>query len=232
MEQLTLDLGVQPGSSLANYWAGPNQAAVAHISEWLGSGGSAEVARRAPVPAPIYLWGEHGSGKTHLLESVRATLAERGAAVGWLDPAVGEPPSFDERWTALLLDDVQRFNAMQQHAAFNWFINAQTHRCAVLAAGALPAADLPVREDLRTRLGWGLVFQLRVLDEPERRAVLRRRAYERGVMLNDEVLDFMLTRFSRDLASLVELLDALDRFSLRTQRAVTVPLLKSMLEST
>jgi DnaA family protein len=89
---------------------------------------------------------------------------------------------------------------------------------------------LSLRDDLRTRLGWGHVFALQVLQEPERRAVLRQAADARGVFLSDEVMDFMLNRFSRDLASLMQLLDALDVYALQTQRAITIPLLKSMLE--
>jgi DnaA family protein len=140
------------------------------------------------------------------------------------------PPEFDERWAVVLLDDVQRYNAVQQHAAFNWFVNAQTHQRGLLAAGLLPPADLKLREDLRTRLGWGHVFHLQVLDEPARRAVLRQEADARGVFLGDEVMDFMLTRFSRDLGSLLQLLDHLDAYALQTQRAITIPLIRSMLE--
>ena len=101
----------------------------------------------------------------------------------------------------------------------------------VLAAGELPPADLALREDLRTRLGWGHVFALQVLDEPARRAVLRQQADARGVFLGDEVMDFMLNRFSRDLGSLMQLLDHLDHYALQTQRAITIPLIKSMLEN-
>jgi DnaA family protein len=131
----------------------------------------------------------------------------------------------------VLLDDVQLFTAVQQHAAFNWFVNAQTHQRGVLAAGLLPPADLVLREDLRTRLGWGHVFHLQVLGEPERRAVLRQEADARGVFLGDEVMDFMLTRFSRDLGSLMALLGQLDGYALQTKRAITIPLIKSMLEN-
>jgi DnaA family protein len=74
------------------------------------------------------------------------------------------------------------------------------------------------------------VFQLHALGEAERRSVLRREADERGVFLSDEVMDYMLTRFARDLASLMQLLHQLDAYSLRTQRAVTIPLIKSMLD--
>jgi DnaA family protein len=100
-----------------------------------------------------------------------------------------------------------------------------------LAAGSLPPADLKLRDDLRTRLGWGHVYALQVLTETERRAVLRREADARGVFLSDEVMDFMLTRFSRDLGSLMQLLQQLDGYALSTKRGITIPLIKSMLES-
>ena len=75
------------------------------------------------------------------------------------------------------------------------------------------------------------MFQLQVLSEPERRAVLRQAADARGVFLGDEVMDFMLTRFSRDLGSLMQLLEQLDGYALQTKRAITIPLIKSMLEN-
>ena len=102
----------------------------------------------------------------------------------------------------------------------------------MLGAGELPPAQLKLRDDLRTRLGWGHVFELQVLSEPERRAVLRQAADARGVFLGDEVMDFMLTRFSRDLGSLMELLDLMDGYAMQTKRSITIPLIKSMLENT
>jgi len=90
--------------------------------------------------------------------------------------------------------------------------------------------ELKLRDDLRTRLGWGHVYQLQLLSESERRAVLRQSADARGVFLGDEVMDFMLTRFSRDLCSLLELLDLIDDYALQTKRAITIPLIKSMME--
>jgi DnaA family protein len=227
MKQLALDIGLASGPTLAGFFAGPNEAAVRHLSLWVGGA-------RSPTlhsPVPTYLWGEEGSGKTHLLEAVSAALKEQGASTGWLHAGVADPPEFDERWSAILLDDVHLYTAVQQQAAFNWFVNAQSLQRGVVAAGALPPADLPLREDLRTRLGWGHVFHLQVLSETERRAVLRQTADSRGVMLSDEVLDYMLRHFSRDLGSLMELLTQLDGYALRTQRAVTIPLIRSMLEN-
>ncbi len=223
MQQMALDIGLKPVASLASFLAGPNVAALEHLKLWASS------ALRSPVPS--YLWGESASGKTHLLKAVREALREQGAQVGWLDASLHEPPEFNPAWSAVILDEVHLYTAVQQHAAFNWFINAQTEQRWVLAAGTLPPADLQLRDDLRTRLGWGHVFALHVLTEPERRAVLRQEADARGVFLSDEVMDFMLKRFSRDLGSLMQLLQQLDGYALSTKRAITIPLIKNMLDA-
>lgn len=228
MKQIALDIGLATGPTLESFFAGPNEAALRHLALWVGDQSTA--ATRSPVP--IYLWGEPGSGKTHLLRAVQTALSEQGATVGWLDASVLTPLEFDERWTAVLMDDVHLYTAQQQHAAFNWFVNAQTHQTGVLGAGTLPPADLKLRDDLRTRLGWGHIFQLQVLSEPERRAVLHQAADARGVFLGEEVMDYILTRFSRDLGSLMELLDLLDGYALQTKRGITIPLIKSMMENT
>jgi DnaA-homolog protein len=222
MQQIALDIGLVPSASLDNFLAGPNEAALMHLKLWTSN------AMRSPVPT--YLWGDTASGKSHLLKAVREALRTQGAQVGCIDASVHEPPDFNPAWSAVLLDDVHLYTAVQQHAAFNWFINAQTEQRWVLGAGALPPADLQLRDDLRTRLGWGHVFALHVLSEAERRAVLRREADARGVFLGDDVMDYMLKRFSRDLGSLMQLLQQLDGYALSTKRAITIPLIKSMLE--
>ena len=223
MKQLPLDIGLARAPTLATFLAGPNEAAWKHLQLWVAS------PTRSPVPT--YLWGAGGSGKTHLLKAVQESLREQGARTGWLDASIVEPPPFDERWAVVLMDDAHLYNAVQQHAAFSWFVQAQALQRGVLAAGLLPPAHLKLREDLRTRLGWGHVFELHVLSEPERRSVLRQAADARGVFLGDEVMDFILHRFSRDLGSLMQLLEHLDAYALQTQRAITIPLVKSMLEN-
>ena len=228
MKQIVLDIGLTTGPTLKSFFSGPNEAALDHLQLW--------VAKKSSAPArslvPTYLWGNAGSGKTHLLKAMREALREQGATVGWLDASILEPPEFNEDWAAVMMDEVQLYSVVQQHAAFNWFVNAQTHQLRVLAAGDLPPADLKLREDLRTRLGWGHVFQLHALSDPERRAVLRQAADARGIFLGDEVMDYILTRFSRDLGSLMELLNQVDGYALQTKRGITIPLIKSMMENT
>lgn len=225
MQQLVLDMGLGRVSTLANFCPGVNLQALDHLVRWLGE------ARVARSPHPTYLWGGNGCGKTHLLKAVQAGLQLQGQSAGWLDASGASVHEFDDRWSVVLLDDVHHFNASQQQMAFNWFINAQTQQIAVLATGSLPPADLKLRDDLRSRLGWGQVFGLQALGESERREVLQASAKSRGIALSDEVMDFMLTRFCRDLGSLMALLDQIDSYALQTRRSITIALIKTMLDS-
>jgi DnaA family protein len=227
MKQIALDIGLSTGPTVANFCAGPNLAAVQHLDLWLGEKRNAH--NRSPVPT--YYWGASGSGKSHLLKAAREGLRERGAVVGWLDASVHNAPEYSDNWAAVLMDDVHAFTAAQQQVAFNWFVNAQTLQRPVMAAGEWAPVDLKLRDDLRTRLGWGHIYGLQLLSEAERRAVLRQAADARGVFLGDEVMDFMLTRFSRDLGHLMELLELLDGYSLQSKRAITIPMIKAMMEN-
>ncbi len=228
MKQLALDIGLAPVPTLEGFFPGPNAAPLQHLTQAL-----IDTSARAPVPT--YLWGEAGSGKTHLLQAVREALREQGASVGWRDAKSKYAPPFDENWAGVLLDDVHLYTQAQQNVAFNWFINAISPANGVprwvISTGGVPPADLPLREDLCSRLGWGHVFHLQMPGEAELRTVLRQQASARGLVLGDDVTDYMLKRFARDLGSLMALLERLDRHALRTQRALTIPLLKDMLDS-
>ena len=226
MKQIALDIGLAPGPTLNNFFAGPNQAALQHLQLWVGND------KRSPVPT--YVWGEGGSGKTHLLRATQAALRDQGCPVGWLDASMAEPSGFDESWRVVILDDVHLYTAVQQQAAFNWFVNAtapsDSQQRWVLAAGSVPPSDLALREDLRTRLGWGHVFHLQLLDDQQRREVLVRHAQALGMSLNTDLLDYLLSRFSRDLGHLMDLLQRLDNYALQTKRPLTIPLLRAMLD--
>ena len=228
MKQIALDIGVSVGPSLGNFHPGHNAAALAHLELWM--------AGRTRSPVLTFLWGDNGSGKTHLLRAVADHIRNQGSRVGWMDKTTVQPPEFNPEWEVLLLDDVQFFSAVQQHMAFNWFVNAATPGAArqpwVLAAGSLPPQDLPLREDLRTRLGWGHVFHLQLLDDDQRREVLLKHAQALGMHLGKDLLDYLLSRFSRDLGHLIHLLEQLDNYALQTQRPLTIPLLRAMLDET
>ncbi|OWQ88750.1 DnaA regulatory inactivator Hda [Roseateles aquatilis] len=217
MKQIPLSLGPEPDYTFDTLLTGANIAALTHV---LGLGAGSP---------PVFLWGPPGSGKTHVLRALAQHWQAAGAQVGWYDADTPLPWELPTHPSLLLLDDCQRFDPGQQHAAFALFVEAATLGLAVVSAGTAPPIDLALREDLRTRLGWGPTFALQPLSEAEVRAVLRREADRRGIALSDDVMDYLLTRYARDLKHLMTLLDGLDEFAMASKRAVTVPLLRQML---
>jgi DnaA family protein len=222
MKQMVLDIGLASDPTFQNFEVGNNRAVLEHLQVWLDGTGP---------PVPTYIYSDIGSGKSHLLRAAAHALQQQGGHVGWLDADCFDAPAFHPAWTAVLLDDVHLYNAEQQHTAFNWLINAQTYGCRMLAAGDVAPAALSLREDLRTRLGWGHVFYVQPLAENALRGVLHQAAADRGLALGDEVLDYMLKRWSRDVASLMEWLNQMDRYAMQTRRPITIPLIKSMMET-
>jgi DnaA family protein len=196
--QLVLDIAPPPAPDFGNFLAGPNAEALAQVRS-LAAGTSPE--------AIVYLWGDPGSGRSHLLSA-----------------AVRANPS------VIAADDVETLDADAQQRLFAAINAAREGAAPVLAAGARPPATLGLREDLRTRLGWGLIYHLKPLADEDKARHLRAAAARRGVPLSDEVLAYLLSRLPRDLPSLNAVLDALDRYSLATRRPVTVPLIRAALE--
>jgi DnaA family protein len=217
MQQLPLVLSTEPVYRYDNFVV---NAASALVVQALQARTSA---------AAIYLWGPSGCGKTHLLHAAAQAVQQGGGRVQAFGAADAAPWQLDEVPQLVLLDDCDRYDAQQQHGAFQCFVEAATHGFAVLAAARMPPVDLPVREDLRTRLGWGVVYQLDAPGEDQVRALLRREADRRGIFLSDEVMGFVMTRFERNLSHLMRLLDRLDRYGLAHHREVTVPMIRRML---
>jgi DnaA family protein len=217
VKQIPLAILPESTPSFESFVVGANAPAVQHLK------GLQDLA------APVYLWGPSGSGKTHLMKALAAQRQVAGERVGWFDPRSPLPWTVDEAWSLVLMDDCQAFDALQQQAAFTVFVEALAAGIQIVAAGRVPPVDLQVRDDLRTRLAWGHVFALQPLAEEQARAALRREADRRGIFLSDDVMDYLLTRFARDLKHLMQLLDRLDTFALSQHRNITVPLLKTML---
>jgi len=194
MKQLALGISPQPQPSLDNFVPGANAELISRLRE-LQAGKFPE--------GILYLWGEAGSGKSHLLS----------ACAG---PNV--------------VDDVEKLDEASQIGLFNAINAARQSGGAVLAAGNAPPAQLPLREDLKSRLAWGLVYQVKRLTDEERGIYLRGEAERRGMQLPDEVVSYLLTRMRRDLRSLAAVLDRIDQVSLELKRPITLPLLREALK--
>lgn len=197
MQQLPLAISPRPEPAFDNFVSGPNVEALARVRQ-LAAGTLGE--------RIVYLWGEAGSGRSHLL-----------AAAARACPAL------------VVADDVQWLGAAEQHALFVAINEAREGAPAVLAAGDQPPASLALRPDLRSRLAWGLVYQLLPLSDADKARHLKALAGARGLLLSDDVVAYLLARLPRDMASLQAVMEVLDRYSLMRQRALTLPLVREAL---
>lgn len=225
-KQLPLDLGGPPPPTFDNFFADANREAVARLRSLPEAVRDEQASDRL-----IYLWGEPGSGRSHLLHAVCDAAARHGLGCLALTPHHAlQAFAFDPAVVLYTVDDVDSMNPAQQVAVFNLINEVRAHtRSAIVSAGAVAPLATAVREDLRTRLGWGLVYQLHPLSDTDKMAALTQAARERGLQLSSEVPNWLVTHYYRDMPSLMALLDALDTYSLERKRAVTLPLVREML---
>ena len=213
MRQLLLDFTRAPAPTFANFVHGAN-AELAH---------ALEAAARGPAPERvIYVWGEEGAGKTHLLKAFATAASPQHAR--YLRASEFRPVDASG---VLALDDVDALAEPLQVDLFNAF-NEQAFGLLVVSASA-PPRDVSLRRDLATRLATGLTYRVHALTDAEKSAALAAHAKARGFALAEEVSGYLLTHARRDMGSLMAALDSLDRYSLETGRPITVPLLKEAL---
>lgn len=223
MKQLALDFASQPRPTLENFVAGRNDELLENLRR-VAAGGAGE--------RFLYLWGRPGSGRSHLLKAVVERLQRGGAAAAYV--ACREDTRFAEgldRLDCVALDDVDRLDGEGQVAAFDLFNALRERNAALVASGSAPPVQLKLREDLVTRLAWGLVYQAHALTDEDKARALTDHAAQRGWPLPREVCDYLLARARRDMPSLLATIDALDRYSMEMRRPVTVPLARELLET-
>ena len=172
-----------------------------------------------------YLWGESGAGKTHLLKA----LAESGQARYIAADAPENSFTHTPEISLYLLDDCEKLSPQAQIDAFALFNETRAHKGFLLAAGKAAPMSLSLREDLRTRFGWGLIYQIHGLTDEEKIDALERLAQFRGISISNGVLPYLITHFQRDMSSLTQMLNQLDQYSLETKRPITLPLLREVL---
>jgi DnaA-homolog protein len=221
MKQLALTLAPPPEPSLGNFYPGRNVELMAAL-RGLADGISAE--------RFFYLWGEPGSGRSHLLRAMAGALSARNVATVYAGEGSALSP-VDAVPRALVVDDVDKLQPSGLAAFFNLYNSVREKQGIVIAAGSQPPAKLAMRPDLVTRLGWGLVYQVHALGDDEKIAALKRHASARAFDLPDGVAEYLLRHLRRDLPSLMTMLDALDQHSLETKRPITLPLLRELLQA-
>lgn len=211
MKQLLLDIKPSAAPTLSNFIAGRNAEAIASLKSVIAG-------NRAKF---IYCWGEKGSGKSHLIKALSNTLSN-----GMLH----EPVSMRVAEACFFIDDVHLLNNDAQITLFNQYNQLKESGGLLICAGLHAPTQMGLREDLATRLAWGLVYQLQPLNDDEKAEALQNHAKERGMKLPLEVTDYCLRYLRRDLPNLMAILDALDEWSLTDKKPVTVPMLKKLLQ--
>jgi DnaA family protein len=218
-EQLTFELAAPAPPSFANFLPGDNQELVDTLTRG-ALGGLAETA--------VVLWGGPGVGKTHLVAATLAAARAAGRPCAMLGAA--DDGFVDVAPDAVVgADDVARATPSRQGALFTLYNRLAAGGGLLVASAAVPPARLDVRDDLRTRLAHGLVYEVLPLRDAAKPAALARYADARGLPLPADVVAFLLARYPRDMPSLLRAVDALDRRSLAAKRAVTIAFVRDAL---
>ena len=215
MTQLILDITPEWIPSLDNFVAGRNVELLSALRHAL-AGDSSERC--------FYLWGEVGCGKSHLLQAAVRQARAAGQSAICLCRAVPQAVQ------VAAVDDVEGLDEAAQVGLFELYNRQRENGGMLLVSGTQAPAHLELRDDLRTRLGWGLVYQVHALNDEEKSHALQQHAQARGFSLPPEVVHYLLRHGRRDLPSLLAVLDALDAHCLRLKRSPTVPLLKEVME--
>ena len=244
--QFALDLGRAHRASLGNFLPGGDRALISTLQkiteQWTASTETQAIVDANPLNHRwIYWWGAPGSGRSHLLRALMHAAQNASLSYYYLsndDPSAwvkleAELPQQLKAVipTAIAVDDVDLLDERLSSALFR-VLNAarDSQHLYVFMAGSDAPANLKLRDDLRTRLAWGLVFQTHLLSDHEKIQALEQAASDRGLVLSPDVMPWLLSRFYRDMPNLMALLDALDAYSLETKRAVTLPLVRELLQ--
>lgn len=201
MKQLLLDIQPLAPATLDNFIAGSNEEALHSLKMAIDGAIEARF---------IYLWGALGSGKSHLLQACNDLALARNLPLS-------------------VVDDVHTLDEEAQIELFNYFNQLRASGGILITSGNAAPTQMGLRDDLATRLAWGLVYQLHPLSDEEKAKALKTHAKERGMKLPDEVVDYCLRNLRRDLPTLMAILNALDKWSLTEKKPITVPMLKKML---
>lgn len=225
--QLTLSLGTVPSSSFETFLCGVDNSNAVSALKALCDGALNE--------KQLFFWGEPCSGKTHLLSAACQHFAARGFQVAYLTGELAsnsEALSGMEQADLLCIDDVHLLHASAEESLFHCINRCRDADTRLIFASGQPIDELGiVLPDLKTRLTWGLVFQLHTLSDDELPDALNLLLGARAMEVGDEVIDYVLRRYPRNMAALHSLVEQLDQATLSEHRKVTIPLVKRLSES-
>lgn len=221
-QQLTLGISLRDDATFNNYYSGQNEQVVHNL-------------QRQEEPY-TFIFGESGTGKSHLLQAACHEIGKKGLPVVYL-PLAEEglnPAMLDglESMSLIALDDVQDVigDESWEHALFHLYNRVRDSGGSMLVSSSEPLASLKIKlADLKSRLSWGPIFQLTALSDKGKQFALQQRAKNRGLDLADDVVNYLLKRSTRDMNSLFVLFEKLDKASMVEKRKLTIPFIKDYL---
>ncbi len=186
----------------------------------------------------VYIWGPPGSGKSHLLQAACKKASESGLQVAYvpLNHIAEFSPDMLHDLGTLDLVCVDALENLSTHVDWQqslvWLYNElrDNHQSMLIAGREAPHAVQLELEDLRSRLGWDQVYQLRQANDDVKKDIMRQHAADHAYDLPEDIIDFLMNRVDRDLSSLIGLLEKLDEASLVEKRKLTIPFIKSIIE--
>ena len=179
----------------------------------------------------IYVWGEEGAGKSHLLRAWVAQALDAGKKAVYIDAAA--TPLTEAAFEAdyLAIDQIEKLGNEEQallFAVFNRFRNSG--KGFLLLSSEHPPQQLVIREDLRTRMAYCLVYEVKPLTDQEKIDALVSMAAARQVTIDPEIFEYLLNHWRRDMDSLMQMLDTLDNYAVTMGKRITLPLLRQLLK--
>ena len=222
-EQLTLGMVLKSQYTFDRFVVGDNQELLFMLQRM----------DQHPIDKGMYVWGESGAGCTHLLQACAHAHSAQGKTVMYLSAATADPACLDSvaHLSLIVLDDVAAIagNDVWERALYRLY-NQLSEGMRLLVAGRFSVADLPVvLPDLRSRLSALAGYQVHGLSDANKQLVLKARAKDRGMRLSDQVLDYLFAHYDRSMDKQLAMLAKLDHISLVQKRAITIPLIKSVL---
>ena len=221
-QQLTLGIRLRDDATFDNYFVSQNKQVVHNLQ-----------VQNEPY---VFLFGENGTGKSHLLQAACHEVGQKGLPVVYL-PLTEKglmPAMLDglENMSLIALDDIQEVigNEDWEYALFNLYNRVREKGANMIVSSSQPLASLNIKlADLRSRLSWGPAFKLMALSDKEKQHALQQRAKNRGLELADDVVAYLLKRSPRDMISLFSLFEKLDKASMVEKRKLTIPFIKDYL---
>ncbi len=225
--QLPLQFEFQSNLNFDSYYPGDNAEITAHLKSFINNGNEQQ----------IYIWGEQGIGKTHLLQACCHAANINNITPFYLNLNEDNPPKQEiltgmEEIEIVCLDNIEQIagDPDWEQALFNFYNRHRDNNHRLLLAASCPPIYLPfLLPDLKSRMGWGLTLNIKPMTEQQLMEAINHKAHYRGFQIRENILRFLSKEYHRNLPELWRILDKIDYETLSSKRKLSIKYLKSII---